>query len=117
VLADRFVTRPLLCDLTPHTALNLERHASLAAVRAYKPTSLGAVERVAAAPASPLPGLGARACLELVSAVALLAGAMYQIATPPPALAELYRARYGLGAAGVCVSNGACSSTRGRSCS
>jgi AcrR family transcriptional regulator len=99
VLADGFVTRPLLCDLIPHTALNLERHASPAAVRAYKLTSLGAVERVAGALAAPLPELGAAPRLELVSAVALLAGAMYQIATPPPALAELYRAEPGLGRA------------------
>jgi AcrR family transcriptional regulator len=92
VLADGFVTRPLLCDLIPHTPLNLERHASAAAVRAYKLTSLGAVERVANALAMPLPAFGAAERRELVSTVALLAGAMYQIATPPPALAELYRA-------------------------
>ena len=97
VLADGFVTRPLLCDLIPHTALNLERHASRAAVYAYKLTSLGAVERVAEALAAPLPELGVSPRRELVSAVALLAGAMYQIATPPPALAELYRAEPALG--------------------
>jgi AcrR family transcriptional regulator len=92
VLADEFATRPLLCDLIPHTALNLERHASQDAVRAYKLTSLGAVEQVTAALATPLPELEPAQRRELVSAVALLAGAMYQIATPPPALAELYRA-------------------------
>jgi AcrR family transcriptional regulator len=97
VLADGFVTRPLLCDLIPHTALNLERHASQAAVRAYKMTSLGAVERVAAALAGPLAQLGPTERGELVSAVALLAGSMYQIATPPPALAELYRSEPALG--------------------
>jgi AcrR family transcriptional regulator len=96
-LADGFVARPLLCDLIPHTALNLERHASIDAVRAYKLTSLGAVERVAAALAAPLPALAAAQRRELVSAVALLAGGMYQIATPPPALAELYRAEPALG--------------------
>jgi AcrR family transcriptional regulator len=96
-LAGGFVSRPLLCDLIPHTALNLERHASPAAVHTYKRTSLGAVERVAEALASPLPQLGADERRELVSAVALLAGAMYQIATPPPALAELYRAEPALG--------------------
>jgi AcrR family transcriptional regulator len=46
-LAQSFVERPLLCDLIPHTALNLERHASIEAVRAYKTTSLGAVGAVA----------------------------------------------------------------------
>jgi AcrR family transcriptional regulator len=91
-LAEGFAARPLLCDLIPHTALNLERHASLPAVRAYKQTSLGAVEDVATALEAPLPELGADERRELVSAIALLAGSMYQIATPPPPLAELYRA-------------------------
>ena len=34
---------------------------------------------------------------QLVSTVALLAGAMYQIATPPPPLAELYATDPALG--------------------
>jgi AcrR family transcriptional regulator len=89
-LARSFAARPLLCDLIPHTALNLERHVSTEAVRAYKLTSLGAVESVAAALAGPLPDLSIEDRRQLVSMIALLAGAMYQIATPPPPLAELY---------------------------
>jgi AcrR family transcriptional regulator len=90
VLAREFAARPLLCDLIPHTALNLERHASIEAVRAYKLTSLGAVEDAASALAGPLPDLTAEDRRQLVSTLALLAGAVYQIATPPPPLAELY---------------------------
>jgi AcrR family transcriptional regulator len=97
VLAGGFAARPLLCDLIPHTALNLERHASLEAVRDYKHTSLGAVDAVAIALGAPLPELSADERRELVSAVALLAGAMYQIATPPPPLAQLYEAEPRLG--------------------
>jgi AcrR family transcriptional regulator len=89
-LAASFASRPLLCDLIPHTALNLERHVSTHAVRAYKLTSLGAVESVAATLQGPLPDLSAEDRRELISITALLAGAMYQIATPPPPLAELY---------------------------
>jgi AcrR family transcriptional regulator len=96
-LADGFATRPLLCDLIPHTALNLERHASLEAVHAYKLTSLAAVGEVATALEAPLPELSAEGRVELVSMVALLAGSMYQIATPPPPLAELYRTEPELG--------------------
>jgi AcrR family transcriptional regulator len=96
-LAHGFAARPLLCDLIPHTALNLERHASLEAVRDYKHTSLGAVDAVATALGAPLPDLSADERRELVSAVALLAGAMYQIATPPPPLAQLYEAEPRLG--------------------
>jgi AcrR family transcriptional regulator len=97
VLAHEFAARPLLCDLIPHTALNLERHASIAAVRDYKLTSLGAVEDAAAALEGPLPYLATEDRRQLVSTIALLAGAMYQIATPPPPLAELYAADPDLG--------------------
>jgi AcrR family transcriptional regulator len=89
-LAKSFTERPLLCDLIPHTALNLERHASIETVHAYKLTSLGAVDAVATALAAPLPDLTVDARRELVSYVALLAGAMFQIATPPQPLADLY---------------------------
>jgi AcrR family transcriptional regulator len=89
-LAHGFAARPLLCDLIPHTALNLERHVSTEAVRSYKLTSLGAVESVADALGGPLPDLSIDDRRQLVSTTALLAGAMYQIATPPPPLAELY---------------------------
>jgi AcrR family transcriptional regulator len=89
-LAKSFVERPLLCDLIPHTALNLERHASIETVHAYKLTSLGAVEAVAAALAAPLSDLTDEQRREVVSYVALLAGSMFQIATPPKPLADLY---------------------------
>jgi AcrR family transcriptional regulator len=90
VLAHVFAARPLLCDLIPHTALNLERHVSTQGVRTYKLTSLGAVESVAVALGGPLPDLSIEDRRQLVSTTALLAGAMYQIATPPPSLAALY---------------------------
>ena len=81
-LAREFAARPLLCDLIPHTALNLERHAPIDAVRTYKLTSLGAVNDVAAGLEGPLPDLATEDRRQLASTVALLAGAMYQIATP-----------------------------------
>jgi AcrR family transcriptional regulator len=96
-LATSFVSRPLLCDLIPHTALNLERHASVEAVHAYKLTSLGAVDAVAASLAAPLPDLTDDERRELVSYVALLAGSMFQIANPPPPLADLYKREPKLG--------------------
>ena len=96
-LAASFAERPLLCDLIPHAALNLERHATLDAIRDYKLDSIGSVRRVAAALAAPLPHLDAGARAEVVSCAALLAGSMWQIATPPPALAALYRSEPALG--------------------
>ena len=89
-LAVSFAQRPLLCDLIPHAALNLERHATLDAIRDYKLSSLGAVQRAADALAGPLPQLDGHGRRELVSCAALLAGSMWQIANPPPALAALY---------------------------
>src|ERR1700754_45474 len=96
-LARSFVSRPLLCDLLPHAALNLERHASIEAVRAYKETSTAAVAAVAEALAGPLPELDDEERREAVSYVALLAGSMYQIATPPEPLARLYEEEPRLG--------------------
>jgi AcrR family transcriptional regulator len=92
VVARGFADRPLLCDLIAHTPLNLERHVSVAAVRRYKLTSLGAVGEAVELIGRARPDLTETECREFVSALASLAGALWQIANPPPALAELYAA-------------------------
>jgi len=91
VMARSFADRPLLCDLIPHTALNLERNVSVDAVRRYKLTSLGAISDVTDAVHGVLPHLTIDECGEFVATLASLAGALWQIANPPPPLAELYR--------------------------
>jgi AcrR family transcriptional regulator len=90
VFARSFGDRPLLCDLIAHTPLNLERNVSPEAVRRYKVTSLAAVDEAAAVAARVLPELTLAECGEFVAALASLAGAVWQIANPVPALAELY---------------------------
>jgi len=90
VIARSFADRPLLCDLIPHTALSLERNVSIDAVRRYKRTSLAVMSDAAGVVHAVLPGLTADECRELVSTMASLAGALWQIANPPPALADLY---------------------------
>jgi AcrR family transcriptional regulator len=90
VVARSFADRPLLCDLIPHTALNLERNVSPDGVRRYKLTSLGAVSDAAGLVHRVLPDLTAEECLEFISVMANLAGSLWQISNPPPALAELY---------------------------
>jgi AcrR family transcriptional regulator len=90
VFARSFGDRPLLCDLIAHTPLNLERNVSPEAVRRYKLTSLGAVEEAAHIMRHVLPGLTLAECTEVVSALASLAGAVWQIANPGPALTALY---------------------------
>jgi len=92
VVARSFTGRPLLCDLIAHTPLNLERHVSVAAVRRYKLTSLGAIADAVEVIGRALPELTPGECREFISAMASLAGAMWQIANPPPALADLYAA-------------------------
>jgi AcrR family transcriptional regulator len=101
VVARSFTDRPLLCDLIAHTPLNLERHVSLEAVRRYKLTSLGAVADAARLVRGARPELTEPECTEFIAAMASLAGALWQIATPPPALAALYEADPRL--AGACV--------------
>src|SRR3984957_10562532 len=90
VFARSFGDRPLLCDLIAHTPLNLERNVSPEAVRRYKLTSLASVDEAAAIVRRVLPGLALAECGEFVATLASLAGAVWQIANPAPALAELY---------------------------
>jgi AcrR family transcriptional regulator len=90
VFARSFGDRPLLCDLIAHTPLNLERNVSPGAVRRYKLTSLGAVDEAAALVQRTLPTLTLAEAREFVATLASLAGSLWQIANPAPALAELY---------------------------
>ena len=90
VFARSFGDRPLLCDLIAHTPLNLERNVSPETVRRYKLTSLGAVNEAAALVRQVLPELTLAECGEFVATLASLAGSLWQIANPVPALAELY---------------------------
>ena len=90
VFARSFADRPLLCDLIAHTPLNLERNVSPEAVRRYKLTSLGAVDEAAALVARVLPALRMAEAREFVATLASLAGSLWQIANPAPALAKLY---------------------------
>jgi AcrR family transcriptional regulator len=90
VFARGFGDRPLLCDLIAHAPLNLERNVSPEAVRRYKLTSLGAVDEAAALVRRVLPGLTPAECTEFTATLASLAGSLWQIANPTPALAELY---------------------------
>jgi AcrR family transcriptional regulator len=92
VVARSFGDRPLFCDLLAHTPLNLERNASPEAVRSYKLISLESVGEAAAVVHRALPDLTDEECLEFISAVASLAGSLWQIANPVPALAAMFAA-------------------------
>jgi AcrR family transcriptional regulator len=90
IFARSFSVRPLLCDLIAHTPLNLERNVSPEAVRRYKRTSLGVVNDAAALVHRVLPELTLAECTEFVATLASLAGSLWQIANPVPAVAELF---------------------------
>jgi len=90
VLARSFGDRPLFCDLLAHTPLNLERNVSPESVRGYKLISLGAVGEAADVVQRALPDLTGQECLEFISVIASLAGNLWQIANPVPALAALF---------------------------
>ena len=92
VVARSFADRPLFCDLLAHTPLNFERNVSPETVRRYKLTSLAAVGEAADVVHRALPALTADECREFISAIASLAGSVWQIANPVPALAALFAA-------------------------
>ncbi|CAL9377605.1 TetR family transcriptional regulator [Streptomyces sp. enrichment culture] len=89
-LARTVVEQPLLCDLLAHAPLHLERHVSADAVLTYKLAALGALDDMADTGSAFQPVLDQAATRDLVSTVSLLAGSLWQISTPPEALARLY---------------------------
>jgi AcrR family transcriptional regulator len=99
VVARSFGDRPLFCDLLAHTPLNLERNVSPEAVRGYKLISLGAVGKAADVVHRALPDLTDQECREFISVIASLAGNLWQIANPVPALAAMFAADPTLAAA------------------
>jgi AcrR family transcriptional regulator len=92
VVARSFGDRPLFCDLLAHTPLNLERNVSAEAVRGYKLISLGAVGEAAGVVHRALPDLTDQECREFIAVIASLAGNLWQIANPVPALAAMFAA-------------------------
>jgi AcrR family transcriptional regulator len=99
VVARSFADRPLFCDLLAHTPLNLERNVSPENVRGYKLISLASVDAAAAIVHRALPDLTGDECGEFIAALASLAGSVWQMANPVPALAELFASDPALGLA------------------
>jgi AcrR family transcriptional regulator len=91
VFASTLAARELFCDLLAQAPLNLERHVSLDAVRAFKLATLAEVEAIAAVVRRVLPGLTERDGVDLIAAATAMSGAFWQMATPGPEVAALYR--------------------------
>jgi AcrR family transcriptional regulator len=89
--AATLAARGMFCDLLAQAPLNLERNVSLDAVRDFKLATLAARQDVFAALAETFPALARDDALDLIATAVALAGALWQIATPGPEVAALYR--------------------------
>jgi AcrR family transcriptional regulator len=98
--ADTLTARPVFCDLLAQTPLNLERNVSVEAVRAFKLVTHAEVDATAAV-LHRLLGLTEAQAVDVISTAVSLAGALWQMATPGPELAEMYRSDPRLGHAVV----------------
>ena len=95
--ATTLAARGLLCDLFAQTPMNLERNVSVEAVRAYKLTSGEHLGLIVAAVRDALPDVSDEAARDLVAVAISLAGTFWQISTPSPEIAALYRSDPRLG--------------------
>jgi AcrR family transcriptional regulator len=89
--ARTLAARGMFCDLLAQAPLNLERNVSIETVRAFKLVTVDAREPVTARVRALLPTLTERDCVDLFATSTALAGAFWQIATPGPEVAALYR--------------------------
>jgi AcrR family transcriptional regulator len=91
VFAGTLAARDAFCDLLAHAPLNLERNVSVEAVRAFKLVTHTEVDAIALVVRRLLPTLSGRDAVELIAAATSLSGAFWQMATPGPEIAALYR--------------------------
>jgi len=95
--ASTLAARGPFCDLLAQAPLNLERNVSVEAVRSFKLTTGASLAHIADAVRMALPSLPPIASTDVVAVATSLAGTFWQISTPPPEIAELYRSDPRLG--------------------
>ncbi|QFY13180.1 TetR family transcriptional regulator [Nonomuraea phyllanthi] len=88
-LAETLEDRPLFCDLLGQTTTTLEHNVSVPAARTFKRACLAVTADLGRRVAR-IAGLTDREGVELVAAAGVMAGVLYPISRPGPALAELY---------------------------
>jgi AcrR family transcriptional regulator len=91
VFAGTLAARGAFCDLLAQAPLNLERNVSVEAVRAFKLVTHAEVDAIALVVRSLLPTLNGGDAVDLIAAATSLSGAFWQMATPGPEIAALYR--------------------------
>lgn len=89
--ASTLAERGAFCDLLAQAPMNLERNVSVDGVRAFKLTTGESLELIIEAVRETLPALSPETVVDLVATATSLAGTFWQISTPPPQIAELYR--------------------------
>ncbi len=89
--AGSLVARPLFCDLLAQAPLNLERNVSIDSVRSFKLVTLEEVGAIVAELQRLRPGMTDTQSVDVIAAATALAGALWQMATPGPEVARLYR--------------------------
>jgi AcrR family transcriptional regulator len=91
VFANTLAATGVFCDLLAQAPLNLERNVSVEAVRDFKLVTHAEVDAIAAAVQHLLPTLSSRDAVDIIAAATSLSGALWQMATPSPEVAALYR--------------------------
>jgi AcrR family transcriptional regulator len=91
VFAGTLAARGAFCDLLAQAPLNLERNVSVEAVRAFKLVTHTELDAIALVVRRLLPVLTGRDIVDLIAAATSLSGAFWQMATPGPEIAALYR--------------------------
>ncbi|MDP9848726.1 TetR/AcrR family transcriptional regulator [Streptosporangium lutulentum] len=89
-LAETIEVRPLFCDLLGHVSTSLEHNVSVPAARAFKRITLRVIAELGARVAEAHPDLTEKEGGEVVAMATALAGVLYPVANPSPALVELY---------------------------
>jgi AcrR family transcriptional regulator len=91
VFAVTLTARPMFCDLLAQAPLNLERNVSLESVRTFKLVTSEEVALISTELRRRLPDLDETDTVDIIAAATALAGAFWQMATPGPLIAQLYR--------------------------
>jgi AcrR family transcriptional regulator len=91
VFAGTLAARGAFCDLLAQAPLNLERNVSVEAVRAFKLVTHAELDAIGLVVRRLLPTLSKGDTVDLIAAATSLSGAFWQMATPGPEIAALYR--------------------------
>lgn len=91
ILAASLAAQPMFCDLLAQAPLNLERNVSLESVLEFKLVTLEEVAAISEVLRRILPRLTSEQAIDVIAASTALSGAYWQMATPGPAIEDLYR--------------------------